>query len=152
MSFGALTVGGAAAVAALLAVSSQADLAYSSDNIGASGTPAWAQADDRGLTEAAPGEGSIPEGPRGDTFLDVAYSDVRGLLLFNFAITDAGPVVYAASDTMTDAPGLSSGIDGTLTTTAAPELTTWATLALVMAPLGAAARLRRRWVAHATAV
>jgi hypothetical protein len=152
MSFGALTVGGAMAVAALLAVSSQADLAYSRDSIGASGTPAWARADDRGLIQAAQGEGSIPKGPHGDTFLDVSYSDVRGFLRFNFAITDTGPLVFEAPDTMTAAPGSSSGTDGTFTITGAPELTTWATLALAMASLGAVARLRRRSVAHATAV
>jgi hypothetical protein len=133
-----------AVAAALLAVSSQADLAYSSDNIGVSGSPAWVQ--------AAQDEGSIPEGPHGDTFLDVAYSDVRGFLRFNFAITDIGPLVFEAPDTMTDAPGSSSGFDGTLTITAAHELTNWGTLALAIAPLGAAARLRRRRVAHAKAV
>jgi hypothetical protein len=136
------------AVAAVLAVSSQADLAYSSDDTGASGTLAWAQADDRGLTQPAQSEGSIPEGPHADTFLDVAYSDVRGFLRFNFAITDIGPLVFEAPDTMGDAPGT----DGTLTITAAPELTTWGTLALAMAPLGAVARLRRRRVAHAMTV
>lgn len=152
MSLGALTVGGAMAVAALLAVSTQADLAYSSDNIGLSGTPAWAQADDRGLTPAVQGEGAVPKGPHGDTFLDVSYSDVRGFLRFNFAITDIGPLVFEAPDTMTDAPGSPSATDGTLTITGAPELTTWATLALAMAPLGAAARLRRRSLARAMAV
>lgn len=138
-------------VAALLAVSSQADLAYSSDNMGASGTPAWAQADDRGLAQTAQGEGSIPQWPHDDTFLNVAYSDVHGFLRFNFAITDIGHLVFEAPDTMTDEPGSSSGTDGTLTITAAPELTNWATVALATAPLGAAARLRRRRVAPAMA-
>lgn len=158
MSFGTMIVGGAMAIAGLAALSGQAGLANFSD-YGASGTVAWA--DDQGvtrdggagaLTQAAMGVGSIPEGRHSDTFLDVAYSDVRGFLLFNFAITDVGPVVFRAPDTLTDAPGLPSGTDGTVTVSAAPELTTWTTLALAMAPLGAAARVRRRWVAHPMAL
>jgi hypothetical protein len=136
MSLGTMVVGATMAVAALLAVSGQSDLAA----IQADGTQPWAQAGDR----------SILDGPHGDTFLDVAYSDSRGLL-FNFGMTDIGPAVFAAPD-MPDAPGVSHGNDGALTITAAPELTTWATLALTMAPLGAAARFRRRWIAHAVAV
>jgi hypothetical protein len=151
MSLGTLTVYGAMAAAALLAVASQVDLAYSSDNIGAGGVSAWALADDPGLSQTAQGEGSLPEGSHSDTFLDIAYSDVRGFLRFNFAITDIGPLVFAGPD-ITGPPGTSYGTDGALTITAAPELATWGTLALAIAPLGAAARLRRRWVAHAMPV
>ena len=114
MSLGNMTAGRAMAVATVLA-------------IGASGTMAWAQGGDRSLTreggagtltQVAMGARSIPPGQHRNTFLEVAYSDVRGLL----------------------------------TVTASPELTTWAILGLAVAPLGAAARLRRRWVTRATAV
>jgi hypothetical protein len=62
---------------------------------------------------------------------------------------DLGTVVLKTPDTTPEASGPSTGSHGALTIKLAPEFTTWATLALAVAPLGAAARLRRRRVSQA---